>query len=174
MQHAFDTNAPLVVGICRIPPLAATPPPSMKIFGFEPPDEEGERLIDRPEPGRSELRLESQAPGGPFGRRPEKGEHRYRHEEQLAQRILVADMRKVDVRPSNIQRQSARRRDDAHRGVDIGCTEREVALASKTLFNATRTRNAVHLRAKFALHFAKMPMSDIDLIPIRPLRRPGP
>jgi hypothetical protein len=174
MQHAFDTNAPLVVGICRIPPLAATPPPSMKIFGFEPPDEEGERLIDRPEPGRSELRLESQAPGGPFGRRPEKGEHRYRHEEQLAQRILVADMRKVDVRPSNIQRQSARRRDDAHRGVDIGRLEGEVALASKIPFNATGTGNAVHLPAEFAFERRYPRMSDIDLIPIRPLRRPGP
>ena len=40
---------------------------------------------------------------------------------------------------SNIQRQSARRRDDAHRGVDIGWSEREVALASKTPFNATGT-----------------------------------
>src|SRR6267154_2417750 len=55
---------------------------------LEPPDKEGERLIDRPapdhEPGRPELRLESQAPGGPFGRRPEKGDHDHRHEEQLA------------------------------------------------------------------------------------------
>ena len=54
---------------------------------LEPPDEEGERLIDRPapdhEPGGSELRLESKTPGRPLGRRPEEGEHDHRDEEQL-------------------------------------------------------------------------------------------
>ena len=38
----------------------------------------------------------------------------------------------------------------AHHGVEIGGSEREVALASKTPVNATGTGNAVHLPAKFA------------------------
>src|SRR3977135_365886 len=44
---------------------------------LEPPDEEGERLIDRPlpdhEPGRPELRLGRPAPRGPLRCPPEKG-----------------------------------------------------------------------------------------------------
>jgi hypothetical protein len=52
--------------------------------------------------------------------------------------------------PSNIQQQSVGRRGKAHRGVEIGGSEREVALASKTPFNATGTGNAVHMPAKLA------------------------
>src|SRR5579871_774237 len=55
---------------------------------LEPPDKERKRLINRPvrdhEPGRSELRLERQAPGGPFGSCSEKDEHDHGHKEQLA------------------------------------------------------------------------------------------
>jgi hypothetical protein len=54
---------------------------------LEPPDEKGERLIDRPVPdqkqSRSELRLKSKTPGRPFGCRPKKGKHDHRYKEEL-------------------------------------------------------------------------------------------
>src|SRR6267378_1830254 len=50
---------------------------------------------------------------------------------------------------ANVQQQSARRRDHAHHGAEIGGSERKVAFASKAPFNAAGTCNAVHVPAKF-------------------------
>src|SRR5882724_15340 len=123
---------------------------------LEPPDEKRERLIDRPaphhEPGESELRLESKAPGRPFGRCPEKGKHDHRYQQELTPEDSGCGHAQRGCASSrNVQQQPARHRNQAHDGVEIGGLKGKVALASKAPFNATRTCNAVHLPSKFAL-----------------------
>src|SRR5262245_35721455 len=123
---------------------------------FEPPDEEGKWLVDRPaqydEPGRTELRLVSQAPGSPLGRCPEETEHDDRDEEQLT----PEDTRRGHGRGSargqmQAQRQFFGRRNVAQHGAGIGGSEREPSLAAKIPIHAPGTGNAVHLPAKFPL-----------------------
>src|SRR6185437_3513134 len=65
------------------------------------------------------------------------------------QSILVADILKRGcLSPADIQQQSIRRRDHAHPGVEIGGSEREVALVTKAPVHATGAGNAVHLPVK--------------------------
>src|SRR5262249_41859027 len=111
---------------------------------FEPPDEEGKWLIDRPaqhdEPGRTELRLVSQTPGGPLRRSPEKTEHDNRNEEQLT----PEDTRRGHGRGSarlqmQAQRQFFGRRNVAQHSAEIGGSERELSLAAKIPVHAPGT-----------------------------------